>query len=279
MKKKDTPPDVWIAHKKARKKIASAKWYAKVQAVRVADRNEEYQKEKEKEQRKREKLSRLTPIDQLMFDCRWQHQVHGWPCRPEDIPAVDWLALIRMGKRSMERIMAMPILLNNPEKKQKCMELCIQELTHTYRRYRQTKASYSYDEPSDTHAIATLQRLQHYDDMDSGGDLDHSSATTSSTISCNQEENVMDDVSTPTALWSTLKRWRERLVGTSFPWTATWLGIVFADLVLQGRSHRWPGLLKYMYQLSHTNPKALPIQDGHSAMINNPNHVPNTNPP
>lgn len=222
----------------------------------------------------------MQPIEQLMFECRWLHQVHHWPPRPEDIPVVDWLALLHMGQKSLERIMAMPVLLHDPAKKQKCKELCMQELIHTYRMHRKTKPTYAYDEDSDTQALEILRKQLRYDEL--CDDDDHSSDTMSRIN--DQQSSTSSSVESSTGkvseeLWSRLKYWRERLVGKSFPWTATWLGVVFADLVLQGRSNRWPGLLKYMYQLSHTNPHMLPIHDGHSAMINNPNHIPNTNPP
>lgn len=286
LRKKDTPPEVWIAHKKARKKIASAKWYARVQSVRVAKRDEERTQRIEQEERERDdrlKRSLEDPAVHDMFECRWQHHVNHWPARPSDVPASDWVALLKMAEQSLSYVMSLPMVNQHPEKIQAFRRVCMQELEYTYRKVRRQREVYHYDDPLDEPAMEKLSLLM-------SGCCSPSTAATSSSSSSsacasmyqNNEDDGDDDDngkgSGDDTWWNSLRRWRESLIGNTFPWTATWLGVVFVDLILRGRSHRWPGLLRYMYQLSHTNPAALPIQLGHNDIIHNPSHMPQSSP-
>ena len=261
LKKKDTPPEIWIAHKKARKKIASAKWYKKVQAVRVQDRTDNWNQEVNDIQNK-QLLQQQTPLthqQQQRFDYHWSIHADGWPNKPEDIPLSDWMDLLAMGKMAMQRIDTMPILINSPEKQKKCKELCMGELIRTY---REEKECSEYVRESTGDVLSRMRRRC----MESDNSVRRMDSTSSSHSS-----------STTSTGW--LGRVRQALVGNMFPWTATWLGVAFVELCLRGDKHKWPAFLRYMYELSHINPHALPIHDGHSAMINNPNHIPITNPP
>ena len=277
MRKKDTPPEVWIAHKKARKKVASAKWYARVQSVRVTKREEVKQKIaqqylQEKKQREESRLDRTA--DQDLFECRWKHHVDKWPPRPPDISAADWVALMKLTEQSQEHIMTIPVMNKHPDRIQTFRRICMEELEQTFRKHRQLRTEYAYDDPLDEEAIETLCRMMR---------LSSSSSTDDSTfnmISHNKEEPATQPTSSsPPSMWMDwMGRWRQHLVGRAFPWTATWLGVVLVDVIIRGQSHRWPGLLKYMYQLSHTNPSALPTQTGQNIIIHNPSHIPQSNP-
>lgn len=269
MRKKDTPPEVWIAHKKARKKIASAKWYAKVHAVHVAEREEkERQRIQRIQEKEQQRWQRFSPTDQDMFECRWQHRVNQWPPRPDDVPAADWVSLLGLAQQSVDRVTAGNILpatiRDNPDKMALFRKLCLSELEETYRQHRRPRSVYHYDDPRDNVVMDWLENRMRV------------SSSPSASINDNTRPINHDTTTSSPSSW--LTQWRQRLVGHAFPWMATWLGVVFLEFTLRGQSHRWPGLLKYMYQLSHTNPAALPNQVGTNVIIHNPSHIPSSSP-
>lgn len=273
LRKKETPPDVWIAHKKARKKIASAKWYARIQSVRVHNRKETQIQQKEREETERKEREQKFSHD--MFECRWQHHVNHWPPRPPDIPAADWVALLKLAEQSLQYVVSLPMINKQPEKIGIFRRLCMSELEDMFRGIRKTRDQYKYDDPIDEEAIAQVtQRMR-------TPSLSSSSSSVINTLDNIKHHNGNDDEPSSSSKWwdqGWMGEWRKRLVGNAFPWTATWLGVVLADVLFRGQSHRWPGLLKYMYQLSHTNPSALPNHEGQNVIMHNPSHIPQRNP-
>lgn len=273
LRKKDTPPEVWIAHKKARKKIASAKWYARVHKERVHERDLQRKQRETQQQQEREELiqrSLDTQADRDLFEVRWLHTVHGWPVCPPDIPVADWLALLQLAQRSCAYVRNLPAFqCMDPEvfsgRIRHFQSLCVTELEQYFRRIRSPRPVYQYDDPRDDAAWGIMEaRIQGGTSKPAEDTQSHQGESSSGTMSW---------------LVSQCVQWRQQLVGSTFPWTATWLGLVLADLLWRGRSQSWPGLLRYMVQLNHTNPTALPNHIGQQTMIHNPSHIPTQTPP
>lgn len=88
MRKDQTPSDVWTAHRKLRKKIASAKWYAKKKKREIAEENA----------LRLELAEKTKPVERIWPDVQqrwyWQavldHHVRGYPVRPDDVPVDVW---------------------------------------------------------------------------------------------------------------------------------------------------------------------------------------------
>lgn len=114
LKKKDTPSEVWIAHRKLRKKIASAKWYAKKRHTELQEQAEFRKKCEAQFQEK--KKQRIWSEEQFFeWRCVTSHMVHGWPARPCNsndtiVTAQDWCRLMDLCSTLMGRMNS--ILLN-----------------------------------------------------------------------------------------------------------------------------------------------------------------------
>lgn len=92
-----------MRHRKLRKKIASAKWYAK-KMVDIRAIEDEY-KRKLREQHNRRQQQRLwTPLQFAYNRCVTEHTQHGFPCRPASFPVFHWLRLIDLTYAAMGRI-------------------------------------------------------------------------------------------------------------------------------------------------------------------------------
>lgn len=127
LKKRETPLDVWIAHRKARKKLASAKWYAKKKKREIQDQNSKRQKlETEWQQRQQQPV--WTPTQFCEWRCALEHHNRGWPVRPVDIPAEDWCKLLDLGYESLARVPDANVAEDFVLK-----QLCIRELLGHYR--------------------------------------------------------------------------------------------------------------------------------------------------
>ncbi|MBU6172227.1 MAG: hypothetical protein KGQ60_00390, partial [Planctomycetes bacterium] len=83
-------PEEWSRHRKLRKKIASAKWYAKKKQV---ERNA-LAKLTAKLHRKALQVwcftDKLSPQQQIRWRCIAARVFHGWPPRPEGMDEVTW---------------------------------------------------------------------------------------------------------------------------------------------------------------------------------------------
>ena len=103
LRKKETPLDVWKAHRKLRKKIASAKWYAKKKKVIVAHQ-QALQNELEAAHRERQRRRLWTTEQYMYWRCATEHALHDFPVRPNHIPPGDWLQMIDLTYAAMARM-------------------------------------------------------------------------------------------------------------------------------------------------------------------------------
>lgn len=90
MRKADCTTDEWIRHRKYRKKLASAKWYAKKKGC-----------EREALEALRQKLydracstwcftERMTPQQRIRWRCISSRLFHRWPLRPRAVTPYQW---------------------------------------------------------------------------------------------------------------------------------------------------------------------------------------------
>lgn len=236
----------------------------------MVQQQHEQQRQQQREQHIQSSLD--SPADQALHEIRWLHMVHGWPLCPPDIPVADWLGLLRLAQRSCAYVQTLPCCQasrhtpHGGERMRVFQSLCVTELEQYYRNVRSPRPVHHYDDPLDTEALRRVtERIR-------GGPR----------VTVDPEESPIPppSPSSPSSVVDVCVRWRQRLVGVlTFPWTATWLGLVLADTIVRGRSQSWPGLLRYMVQLSHTNPAALPNHIGQQTMIHNPSHMPTQTPP
>lgn len=112
LKKKETPPDVWVAHRKLRKKIASAKWYAKKKLVELQEQQLIRDKCEAAFQEKK-KLPIWSEQQRLEWRCVTAHMFHGWPPRPHtsDISAATWCTWMDVTEAHQKQMTS--ILLND----------------------------------------------------------------------------------------------------------------------------------------------------------------------
>ncbi len=212
MKKKETAPDVWIAHRKERKKLASAKWYAKKKKKEIQSQrrkrailHEKFIKEQEK------------PIWTRTQYCEWRsvlaYHVHMWPVRPMDIPAEDWCSLLDLAQEAMQRVHIHANENNEADhdaaflcKRVAVQQMCMRELVSHYRT---------------NGGLVSVTR-----------DRVHSTSISE----CN------------TAHCSSWERVSQRLSGGWFPVTCTRIGMVFIHLFLTGQVQRWSAICRSLYQ-------------------------------
>lgn len=245
LSKKNTPPDLWIAHKKQRKKIASAKWYAKKQAVVKAKES----KKLEKKQLSGRYAALNTPPEHNPYSyqfqpteeekqelrCKWEHQLNGWPVRNPAVPPDKWLAIIDLAKECVDRMNYDPV--QDAHKLALCKRLCVEELKHEFLKWGGTDQSMS--------DIRTR---------------------------CNTP------VSPPE---SSSSSWADRakfaLTQGWFPTVCTTAGLFWIQCILRGQKHLWPALVRHVYPLNRMSTNILPIQEGHHPEMNTPHHMPSTN--
>ena len=99
MCKADTDPDVWMAHRKERKKIASARWYAKKKRREI---QEECKLRQTLEMQYQAKLSNQPNYvfwrnaeDRWHWQSLLDHAVRGYPVRPNTVPPEQWCTWTR----------------------------------------------------------------------------------------------------------------------------------------------------------------------------------------
>lgn len=129
LRKKETAPDVWKAHRKLRKKLASAKWYAKKKKVIVAQK-EALQKQLEEAHRERQRKRLWTPEQYMYWRCATEHALHDFPVRPESIPPDEWLYMIDMTYAAMARMHEVhtEVSWHTRERKRALKHLALREL-------------------------------------------------------------------------------------------------------------------------------------------------------
>lgn len=89
LRKADTTPEEWQAHRKLRKKIASAKWYAKKKKREIQEENQLRQK-LEEEYQATKPVYLWTPLQRAYWRCALDHHVRGYPIRPDSVEPVMW---------------------------------------------------------------------------------------------------------------------------------------------------------------------------------------------
>ena len=87
----EVSPDVWLAHRKQRKKVASAKWYAQ-KKQREIDEENQLRWQLEQEYRAKQARSVWTPTMQAYHRAALDHIYRGYPVRPEAVPPLQWVA-------------------------------------------------------------------------------------------------------------------------------------------------------------------------------------------
>lgn len=237
MRKSQTDPAVWIAHKKQRKKIASAKWYAtKMQRIREKHRIRLEQKQK--------RLYRNVPghplynpseTERADLQCRMEHRVNGWPPRVPTIAPEQWLEILQLAKESVDAMQLDPA--TEPEKIRICRGLCVEEIKRQCLEWNQ-----SMDR--------VRERCQHPTSLDP-----------------NREYSWTDR-----CLWTLTKG--------MFPTVCTSVGLVFVNLVMMGKQHWWPAVVRHLYDNQITDPNhtmMLPNQYGQNPATNTPHSTPHTN--
>lgn len=104
LRKDQTPPEEWKAHRKLRKKIASAKWYSKKKQREIAEQNA-FRKHLE-ETLKPPDLLWPRVEDRLYWQAVLDHHVRGYPPRPYEVPVHDWCGWtndVEMALQKVER--------------------------------------------------------------------------------------------------------------------------------------------------------------------------------
>lgn len=132
MKKKDTPHDAWIIHRKLRKKIASARWYAKKKKNELGIQR---QRRLTLEQRWREHIRKsIWTLEQYSeWRCVCAHMFHDWPACPTNIPAMDWCKLMDLAEIAIQRMGQTVTQTWSNRKMKLCRQLVLKELCEWYR--------------------------------------------------------------------------------------------------------------------------------------------------
>lgn len=213
MKRREVTAEVWIAHRKERKKIASAKWYA-------AKKKREQQRQRLKRQQleaelaaKQEANNRYiwkTAEERASWRCVVDHLRRGWPCRPSHIAALDWCEIIDLADECIQR-MGIDWSGRPPQHLATVRELCVRELRDCY---------------------------------ESGGGLPRIRERIRSRSSAVAHHNV--DSRASNSAWESMASW---LTGGWFPFVCTGVGCVFLQLAVLGQLRLWPGLVHQMYRV------------------------------
>lgn len=138
LRRKDLSPEQWIAHKKLRKKIASAKWYANKQAVIVAKRERRLAKRKDMLDRRNPLSDKYQPneYERLDVQCRMEHNLNGWPMRNPAIEPAQWLQILELAKECVDRMKLDPVY--EASKLRLCKHLCVEELKNEFLRWNES---------------------------------------------------------------------------------------------------------------------------------------------
>lgn len=91
LKKAETDPEVWLAHRKLRKKIASAKWYAKKKKREIQEQNEARRELEAQYQAKLQAQPYLWSLrDRAYWGAVLHHHIRGYPVRPDSVDPIEW---------------------------------------------------------------------------------------------------------------------------------------------------------------------------------------------
>ena len=243
MKRKEVSAEVWIAHRKERKKIASAKWYAAKKKAEIKEQNRK-RRELEEELQAKKKTYLWTHEERASWRCALDHVLRGWPCRPPHVKATTWCRLMDITQECVDR---MYIDWSKRPDEQLCLvrQMCMRELMQSYPRE-------GGEEESTDEWLAKIRERIH---RRSSGEAHHS---TDSISSQSAWERV---ASTLTEGW--------------FPFVCTGVGLLFLQLATLGQLRHWPGLVRHMAAYEATSNTTTVQQRGDSPPHTNP---PNQNP-
>lgn len=105
LRKSETPTEVWQAHRKLRKKVASAKWYAKKKKREIREQNELRQKLEAEYQATRPTYL-WTPRERAYWAAALHHHVRGYPVRPDDVEPETWCGWVDEVERRLQATQA-----------------------------------------------------------------------------------------------------------------------------------------------------------------------------
>lgn len=91
MRQENVTPEVWQAHRKLRKKIASAKWYAQKKKREIQEENR-LRRELEAQYQAKQSAYLWTPEMRAYQRAVVDHIHRGYPVRPSDVPPLQWSA-------------------------------------------------------------------------------------------------------------------------------------------------------------------------------------------
>jgi hypothetical protein len=96
MKQKNVTPEEWVRHRKLRKKLASAKWYAKKKKKEIEEENTlrlELEFQRAEKERLKEGWIWEDPRDRAYARAVADHLYRGYPVRPEHVDPLEWSAM------------------------------------------------------------------------------------------------------------------------------------------------------------------------------------------
>lgn len=245
MKRKEVTADVWLAHRKERKKVASAKWYA---AKKKAEINEQNAKRRELEAQYQAKKAQYLWSDEerASWRCVLDNLCRQWPCRPHHIKALDWCIMMDLTEECVQR---MNIDWTGRSDELKLVRhMCMREFRECYESVCGGKG---------------LERIRER---------------------IRDRSSAVDQLSVPTiashSSWDSIAR---VLTGGWFPVICTGVGLLFLQLSVLGQLRHWPGLVHHMYNVQATT-TARDQQNGDnppqtSPPVQNPMHNPCLNDP
>jgi hypothetical protein len=246
LKRTETTEAEWIQHKKQRKKIASAKWYLKKKAKLDDKRRKKEMKSKLIYGSMVQATDEECRNRQALYMCDMEYKMHGWAPRPENIPAVDYLELIRTARQTVDNMKLDPI--KDSVRINLCRGLALSELKKEY-----------IQSSSDIQAVRDKCKM-------SGQSDTYSSSSSSSSSS-----------------WVSQSKVAKALLGTVFPTVCTGAGLAFVNAIIRSRSALstssstvatdWANALSNWYNANTPNNNMLPIRDivrDNNSEINNP---------
>lgn len=247
MKKKETPADVWVIHRKLRKKIASARWYAK---KKKSELHVQRQRRTALEQQWKDQMQQaIWTVEQFSeWRCVCTHMFHGWPVCPPSTPAVDWCRLMDLAELSIQRMGQNTTKGWSKRKMKLCRHLVMKELCEWYR-----------DHGCDVESVHSRIKDRNWSNSQGVNSSGSSSSSSNSSSAF-------------------------RLCGGWFPFICTDVGMVFLQLAVLGQVHRWPDICRLMYQVASvkTMQDVHTMGDRHrhtKPPIQNPMHNPCLNDP
>lgn len=246
LKRTETTEAEWIQHKKQRKKIASAKWYLKKKAKLDEKRRKKEMKSKLIYGSMVQATDEECRNRQALYMCDMEYKMHGWAPRPENIPAVDYLELIRTARQTVDNMKLDPI--KDSVRINLCRGLALSELKNEY-----------LQSSNDIQAVR--------DKCKRSGQSDTNSSSSSS--------------SSPS--WVSQSKVAKALLGTVFPTVCTGAGLAFVNAIIRSRSAlstssstvatNWANALSSWYTANTPTNNMLPIRDivrDNNSEINNP---------